>query len=70
MIRPKDGSTYQRATTRLPRVRAEAGRVVVTLDIISVADPLDRPSVELLLEADIAQTLAAELVRAARLIEK
>jgi hypothetical protein len=70
MDNPKSGSTYQSTRVTLPRVRAEDGRVVVMFELVSVRDQLDRPRIEILLEADIAQTLAAEIVRNVRKIEK
>jgi|HubBroStandDraft_6_1064221.scaffolds.fasta_scaffold1999115_1 hypothetical protein len=69
MSNPKAGSQYQLFQRTLPRVRAEEGRVIVRLELASRTDHTDRPDIELVLEAGIASTLGAELLRAARMIE-
>lgn len=50
----------------LPRVRAEAGHAVVTLELTSLRDPADKLHIDVCLPADIAQTLGFELLEAAR----
>ena len=68
MTNPKDNSQYQIDPRTTPRVRAEARRVIVRLELISLVDHNDRRDVELVLEADIALTLGKELELAAKKI--
>jgi hypothetical protein len=50
----------------LPRVRAEAGSVVVRLELASLRDPSDVLDIEVVLAADIAATLGFELLENAK----
>jgi hypothetical protein len=50
----------------LPRVRAEAGHVVVRLEVVSMRDPLDKMDFELVLAKDYAEQLGFELLSAAQ----
>lgn len=52
-----------------PRVRAEAGHVVVRLELTSLRDPTDVLDIEVLYAADIAATLGMELLDAANKLE-
>ena len=46
----------------LPRVRAEAGAVVVRLELASLRDPLDVIDIEIALPPEIAEQLGWELI--------
>jgi len=50
----------------LPRVRAEAGHVIVRLELASLRDPLDVLDIEVAFAADIAATLGFELIEHAK----
>jgi hypothetical protein len=65
MANPKAHSQYQLHPQTLPRVRAEAGRVVVRLELVSLSDHNDRPDVEVL-EGGTASILGQEIQRAAQ----
>ena len=66
MANPKAHSQYQLNRKTTPRVYAEGGRVMVRLELASVADQTDRLDVELVLEVDSALLLGQELVWAAQ----
>ena len=50
---------------RAPRVRAEYGRVIVTLSIFVTDAPGQSQDIELVLEKEYAEPLATEIARAA-----
>ncbi len=49
-----------------PRVRAEAGHVIVRLEVVSMRDPLDKMDFELALAKEYAEQLGFELLSAAQ----
>ena len=68
MSNPKDNLQYQIPPQTTPRVRAEAGRVIVRLELVSLVDRNERVDFELVLEANIASILGRELQRSAQKI--
>jgi hypothetical protein len=63
---PKDGSRYELQKQTIPRVRAEAGHVILRLELVSLRDPLDKPYIDIALPPDYAGTLAFELLEATK----
>jgi hypothetical protein len=53
---------FQLKLEAAPRVRAEAGHVIVTLELVSVQDPSDIQELELILEGQYAATLGVKLL--------
>jgi hypothetical protein len=66
MINPKVESPFELRPRTTPRVRAEAGHVVVTLELKSLRDPLDIRDLEIVLEGRYAATSGFELIENAK----
>jgi hypothetical protein len=66
MDNPKGETQVGLAPQTLPRVRAEAGHVVVRLELASLRDPLDVFDLELVLRPGIAGPLGLDLLDAAK----
>ena len=66
MTNPKVPQRVELAPQTTPRVRVEAGHVMVTLELKSLRDPLDVLYTELVLEGGYAATLGAELISSAQ----
>lgn len=63
---PSTESPYELKRQTHPRVRAEAGHVVVRLELSSLRYPSDVLDIEILFAADIAATLGFELLEKAK----
>lgn len=63
---PSAESPYELKPQTLPRMRAEAGHVVVRLELSSLRYPSEKLDIEVLLAADIAATLGFELLEKAK----
>jgi hypothetical protein len=66
MANPKVEPPVELRQPTTPRVRAEAGHVVVTLELRSLHDPADKRDLELVLEGQTAATLGFELISASQ----
>lgn len=60
---------FELAPCTFPRVRAEAGHVIVRLELVSMRDALDRFEVEVVLHKECAERTALDLFDAAKLIQ-
>lgn len=63
------GSPYGLKQSTHPRVRAEAGHVVVRLELSSVRDPSDRLDIEVVFPPEMAATLGFELLEASKKLQ-
>jgi hypothetical protein len=63
---PKAEPPFELRPLTLPRVRAEAGHVVVRLELRSLRDVLDVRDMELVLEGKYAAALGFELIENAK----
>lgn len=63
------GSPYALKQSTHPRVRAEAGHVVVRLELSSVRDPSDRLDIEVVFPPEMAATLGFELLEASKKLQ-
>ena len=61
MVNPANAQRVELKQQTVPRVRAEAGRVLVTLELASVADVGCPQDIELVLTPKNAAVLGAEL---------
>jgi hypothetical protein len=68
MSDPIETAPFGLKTKTVPRVRAEAGHVIVRLEIVSLRDSADMRDFELVLVREYAAMLGFELVDAARKI--
>lgn len=69
MSNPEDESQYHSTTVKNPRVRAEYGRVILRLELVSRAIRLDDVGIELIFEPKLAEDLSREFLLAVRKIE-
>lgn len=69
MPSPEDESRYHSTTVKNPRVRAEDGRVILTLELVSKGIRLDQAGIELVFEPKLAEDLSREFLLAVRKIE-
>jgi hypothetical protein len=71
MINPKAALLFGLQPQKVPRVRVEAGHVIVRLELVSLRDQTDALEIELALPPEIAGPLGLDLVDATqRLGEK
>lgn len=66
MVNPKEEPPFELRPRTLPRVRVEAGHVVVRLELKSLRDPSDVRDLEIILEGQYAATLGFELIENAK----
>jgi hypothetical protein len=64
----RDASPFGPRPQTRPKVRAEAGHVVVMLELISLRDPTDVREIELVLPPEIAGPFGLDLVDATQRI--
>jgi hypothetical protein len=62
MANPKAGSPFELVPQTTPKVRVEAGRVVVTLELMSLRDWADIHDIEVTLSGQYAAILGHELI--------
>jgi hypothetical protein len=70
MAAPAESSPYELKRNTTPRVRAEAGHVVVRLELVALRDPLDTLDLEIVLTGGYAQQLGFSLFEAAKNLER
>jgi hypothetical protein len=66
MANPEAGSPFGLQKQTLPRVRAEAGHVIVRLELVSLRDLLEVFDFELVLPPEIAGPLGLDLLDATK----
>jgi hypothetical protein len=66
MPSPKVEPSFELRPLTTPRVRAEAGRVVVRLELASLRDPSDIRDIEIALSDQYAAILGHELILSAQ----
>jgi len=66
MASQEAGSPYDLRQGTFPRVDAEAGHVVVRLELVSLRDPLDIQDIQLILDGNSAALLGFEMIEAAK----
>jgi hypothetical protein len=66
ILMPEERGTFELKQRTVPRVRAEAGHVVVRLELVSMRDPLDKIDFELALAPGYAEALGFELLSASK----
>ena len=66
MTNPKEGPPYELRSRTFPTVRAEAGHVIVRLELVSLRDPLDVQDVQIHLTGEYAATLGFCLIENAK----
>jgi len=69
MTNPKAGSPFGLWQQTLPRVRAEAGHVIVRLELVSLRDRTDVFDIEIVLEPGVSAPLGFELIEATKKIQ-
>jgi hypothetical protein len=66
MASPTEPPPYELRPQTYPTVRAEAGHVVVRLELKSLRDPLDTLLLEIVLEGQYAATLGFSMIENAK----
>jgi hypothetical protein len=70
VVSQKAGSPVERRLQKDPRVRAEAGHVVVRLELVALRDSSQVQDIELVLQKKCATQLATEMLDVAVKIER